>query len=94
MRARIAGLLLVGIFAAGINSPVFAQASKKLAEVTKRMESPQQKMQHADKIMREQDKTSSKRAVVDKRAAPNARPWYRNRASRNVSASGSTATAW
>jgi hypothetical protein len=38
------------------------------------MESPQQKMQHADKIMRDQDRLSSKRSVVDKRTNPNARP--------------------
>ena len=51
-----------------------AQASKKLSEVTKRMESPQQKMDHADKIMREQDKMSSKRGIIDKRKNPNERP--------------------
>lgn len=51
-----------------------AQASRKLSDVTKRMESPQQKMDHADKIMREQDKMSSKRGVVDKRKNPGERP--------------------
>ncbi len=74
MRARILTSVLVLAAMSCAADPSSAQASKKLGEVTKRMESPQQKMQQADKIMREQDRMSSKRTVVDKRANPNARP--------------------
>jgi hypothetical protein len=74
MRVRL-GLPVLGlVFALCTPSVAPAQASKKLQEVTKRMETPQQKMQYADKIMRDQDRMSSKRGVVDKRTNPAARP--------------------
>ena len=68
---RILITVMIGLW---VSTVANAQASKKLDEVTKRMESPQQKMEHVDKIMREQDRLSSKRGVVDKRKNPKERP--------------------
>lgn len=67
-------LFLAGLLSCGGGASAMAQASKKLNEATRRMESPEQKMRHADDIMRQQDRMSSRRKVVDRRKNPAARP--------------------